>query len=144
MISADAEELNDLNLWCIYCRFLWFGELQLEISISALFSSTVLKIFKNIIYLHYISVSTVSFSLWHPQAGPVVFFRGSTSAWSARKHAFAHTATWSPPECFVPVTAVERKTPVRYRETQTKLKDILKYTIQNMKWMTALNEMWHF
>lgn len=49
-----------------------------------------------------------------PQVRSVMSFRRWMSAWWARKPAFALTATWSLPECFALVTAVEKKMPVRY------------------------------
>ena len=48
------------------------------------------------------------------QAVPVMCFRRWMFAWSVRKPVFARMATWSLPECFVPVTAVGTKMPVRY------------------------------
>lgn len=54
-----------------------------------------------------------------PQVRSVMSFRRWTSAWWVRKPAFAPTATWSLPECFALVTAVEKKMPVRYGKNKS-------------------------
>lgn len=70
-------------------------------------------------FLHLLAWDCSPSPLRPPQALPAMCCRRWMFAWSARKPAFAPTATWSLPECFAPVTAVERKMPVRYRETHT-------------------------
>lgn len=61
---------------------------------------------------------SVTLSSYFSQAQPVMCFRKLMCAWLARNPASVPMDTWLLPECFVPVTAMEGKMPVRYKEIQ--------------------------
>lgn len=125
--------------------FVWFGDLQLQnwypvddlkqweaakMTVLALFREFFnikkelgsLKyyvcIVSNVKEAEYFGLRWFTFSFWPLQAVPVMCFRRWMFAWSVKKPVYDPMATWSLPECFVPVTAVERKMPVRYKETK--------------------------
>lgn len=65
-----------------------------------------------------ILLPSVTLSSYFSQAQPVMCFRKLMCAWLARNPASVPMDTWLLPECFVPVTAMEGKMPVRYKEIQ--------------------------